>query len=220
MNLMGRTSPLLARLAVGALYLLTGSYFTINTAQAQQTFSPCSAPGSDNVTAINNNANGCATLVDSTNAYQGPNPVTITTTLNPPVGPASGTITTTGYQISAGGSSFNLNANGATFSNASGGPITVTGVADGANPFDAVNFRQLQAVSTGVASIAAMSNIPGLDPNKKFGIGIGYGNFQGNSALAVGINGRLAPSLTAKVSVGAGLSYGATSVGTGLSYAW
>lgn len=138
--------------------------------------------------------------------------------MNPPVGPAFGTIITTGYQISAGGSSFNLNANGATFSNASGALITITGVADGANPFDAFNFRQLQAVSTGVASIAAMSNIPGLDPNKKFGIG--YGNFQGNSALAVGINGRLAPSLTTKVSVGAGLSYGATSVGTGLSYAW
>lgn len=113
-----------------------------------------------------------------------------------------------------------LNGTNATFGAATGAPITVTGVADGVNPFDAVNFRQLQAVSTGVASIAAMSNIPGLDPNKKFGIGIGYGNFQGNSALAVGINGRLAPSLTAKLSVGAGLSYGATSVGTGLSYSW
>lgn len=114
-----------------------------------------------------------------------------------------------------------LNGSNATFSNtATGAPITVTGVADGVNPFDAVNFRQLQAVSTGVASIAAMSNIPALDANKKFGIGIGYGNFQGNSALAVGVNGRLAPSLTAKLSVGAGLSYGATSVGTGVSYSW
>lgn len=114
-----------------------------------------------------------------------------------------------------------LNGTNATFSNsATGAPITVTGVADGYNAFDAVNFRQLQAVSTGVASIAAMSNIPALDANKKFGIGIGYGNFQGNSALAVGVNGRLSKSLTAKVSVGAGLSYGATSVGTGLSYSW
>lgn len=113
-----------------------------------------------------------------------------------------------------------LNGTNATFGTATGAPITVTGVADGVNPFDAVNFRQLQAVSTGVASIAAMSNIPALDANKKFGIGIGYGNFQGNSALAVGVNGRLAPSLTAKLSVGAGLSYGATSVGTGVSYSW
>ena len=119
------------------------------------------------------------------------------------------------------GSKMTLDSSGATFANNSNGrPIRVTGVADGVNPFDAVNYRQLQAVSTGVASIAAMSNIPGLETNKKFGIGIGYGNFQGNSALAVGINGRLAPSLTAKLSLGAGLSAGATSVGTGLSYAW
>ncbi|MFM8526476.1 MAG: beta strand repeat-containing protein [Cyanobacteriota bacterium] len=121
----------------------------------------------------------------------------------------------------APGSTLTLGTSGANFASNTGGyPISVTGISDGVNPFDAVNFRQLQAVSTGVASIAAMSNIPGLDTNKKFGIGIGYGNFQGNSALAVGINGRLAPSLTAKLSVGAGLSYGATSVGTGLSYAW
>jgi hypothetical protein len=38
--------------------------------------------------------------------------------------------------------------------------------------------------------------------------------------MAVGVNGRLAPSISAKASVGFGLTYGATSVGTGLSYAW
>lgn len=138
--------------------------------------------------------------------------------------PSSLTLGTDSANLQGGGddgSNLTLNSSGATFANnTTGGPIRVTGVADGVNPFDAVNYRQLQAVSTGVASIAAMSNIPGLDTNKKFGIGIGYGNFQGNSALAVGINGRLAPALTAKLSVGAGLSHGATSVGTGLSYAW
>ena len=138
------------------------------------------------------------------------------------------TLGKTSANLSGGGplgSNLTLNNYGANFASNTGGyPITVTGVADGVNSYDAVNVRQLNqmnnTVSTGVASVAAMSNIPGLDTNKNFGIGIGYGNFQGNSALAVGINGRLAPSLTAKLSVGAGLSYGATSVGAGLSYAW
>ena len=120
-----------------------------------------------------------------------------------------------------GGSNLTLNSYGASFANNSNGaPITVTGVSDGVNPFDAVNVRQLQAVSTGVASIAAMSNIPGLDATKKFSIGIGYGNFQGNSAMAVGVNGRLAPSVSAKASVGFPLSYGNASAGVGLAYSF
>ena len=119
------------------------------------------------------------------------------------------------------GSQLTLNANGATFARTTGGyPITVTGVADGVNPFDAVNVRQLQAVSTGVASIAAMSNIPGLDSSKRFNVGIGYGNFQGNSAMAVGVNGRLSPAVTAKASLGLPMSYGNATGGVGLSYAW
>jgi len=126
----------------------------------------------------------------------------------------------------AGGSNLTLNSNGASFASNTGG-TPVTGIADGANPFDAVNVRQLQAesnqlqaVSTGVASIAAMSNIPGLDATKTFKIGIGYGNFQGNSALAIGVNGRLAPSVSAKASVGFPLSYGNASAGVGLAYSF
>lgn len=225
------------KLALTGALILTGASFSANPlkASAQQvTAFPCSStsPGAFPAATLN-----CETI--SWGPATGANPVVITGIATAPPPGTPGGLTFTGYNVNiggvngsflnldpnnatlgAGGSSFNLNANGASFSNASGGPITVTGVSDGVNPFDAVNVRQLQAVSTGVASIAAMSNIPGLDATKKFSIGIGYGNFQGNSAMAVGVNGRLAPSVSAKASVGLPLSYGNASAGVGLSYAF
>ena len=142
------------------------------------------------------------------------------------------TVLPTATTLSGGGlnnpSQLSLTATGASFGNGSpgapiGAPITVTGVADGVNPYDAVNMRQLNQmtniVSTGVASIAAMSNIPDLSPTKKFGIGVGYGNFQGNSAVAIGASGRLSSALTVKASVGSGYNSN-TSVGTGLTFSW
>jgi hypothetical protein len=138
------------------------------------------------------------------------------------------TVLPTATTLSGGGlnnpSQLSLTATGASFGNgSSGAPITVTGVADGVNPYDAVNMRQLNQmtniVSTGVASIAAMSNIPDLSPTKKFGIGVGYGNFQGNSAVAIGASGRLSSALTVKASVGSGYNSN-TSVGTGLTFSW
>ena len=122
------------------------------------------------------------------------------------------------------GANLSLSAAGASFGNGeTGAPVNVTGVADGINPYDAVNMRQLNrmnnVLSTGVASIAAMSNIPDLSPTKKFGIGVGYGNFQGNSAVAIGASGRLSSALTIKASVGSGYNSN-TSVGTGLTFSW
>lgn len=221
------------KLALAGALILTGASFSANPLKASAQLVPIAAFPCSGVGAAPASP-ACGTISDGPSS--GNNPVVITGFATSP-GP--GGLTFTGYNVNigglngsllnldpnnatlgAGGSSLNLNANGASFSNASGGPITVTGVSDGVNPFDAVNVRQLQAVSTGVASIAAMSNIPGLDATKKFSIGIGYGNFQGNSAMAVGVNGRLAPSVSAKASVGFPLSYGNASAGVGVSYAF
>ena len=63
-----------------------------------------------------------------------------------------------------GGTNMALSSSGAHFSNASGGPVTVSGVADGRSRYDAVNYGQLQDVerlaSRGIAAGSAMSNIP------------------------------------------------------------
>ncbi|MDP1705842.1 MAG: hypothetical protein Q8L42_14130, partial [Sulfurimicrobium sp.] len=95
-------------------------------------------------------------------------------------------ITSTATKLTGGTSSTSLTLNdaGATFANSTtGAPATITGIADGKSDFDAVNFRQLQAVgdgiesrvesfviqqleesklelSAGIAATAAMANIP------------------------------------------------------------
>ncbi|MBK5915450.1 beta strand repeat-containing protein [Rhodocyclus purpureus] len=98
--------------------------------------------------------------------------------------------------------SLTLNDNGAFFSNsATGKPVRVTGVQDGTSSFDAVNFRQLRQVYAGVAGTAAMANIPQVDQNKTFSVGVGLGNFQGMTAVAVGASYRMAPDAVLKASV-------------------
>lgn len=126
--------------------------------------------------------------------------------------------------ISGGNNSTSLilNDNGARFSNsATGAPVTVTGVADGQQDFDAVNYRQLKQIAAGVAGISAMANIPQVDQNKTFAVGVGLGSFQSQTALALGVSYRVAPNAVIKASasttnsdrkntvygVGAGLSW-------------
>jgi len=116
--------------------------------------------------------------------------------------------------------SMTLDDSGATFRNdATGGAARVTGVADGYSDFDAVNFRQLRTAYSGIASAAALAAIPDPTPGKNFTMGVGYGNFQKQDAVAVGIKAIL-PDKNISFTGGMGwvdTTY-TTSVGFGYSF--
>ena len=144
----------------------------------------------------------------------------------------------------ANSTSLILNDDGARFSDdTTGAPVTVTGVADGVNANDAVNYNQLErvdsrlsgeigrataylsqeidGVASGVAGVAAMANIPPVDPGKRFSIGIGFGNFADQSSVAFGASVRGPKNLSARVSVGTDIgSTGKSVVGAGLGWSW
>lgn len=98
--------------------------------------------------------------------------------------------------------SLTLNDGGAFFGNsATGAPVRVTGVADGTKDFDAVNYRQLKQIAAGVAGSSAMANIPQVDQNKEFAVGVGMGVFQSAASMALGASYRMAPNAVLKASV-------------------
>lgn len=116
-------------------------------------------------------------------------------------------------------SSLTLNDAGARFSNsANGRPITVTGVADGRSDFDAVNFRQLRNIA---ASSAAMANMPGVDANKDFSVGMGLGHHEGETAYAVGVGYRPGNDSMVRASVASGMrGFSKPTIGVGASFSW
>lgn len=112
-----------------------------------------------------------------------------------------------------------LNDDGATFANtATGGPARVTGVADGVDNFDAINYSQLKGAYGGIASVAAMANIPAPPAGKSFSIGIGFGNFEGENAFALGGAARLSENISVQASVGR--SDDNSSLGAGVGFSW
>lgn len=127
------------------------------------------------------------------------------TVTNTTTGQTHGFVVNETQAVMSGGTrstSLTLNDNGATFSNsATGAPVTVTGVADGTQDFDAVNYRQLKQVAAGVAGVSAMANIPAVDQNKTFAFGAGIGQFQNQTALALGGSWRIAQNAVVKASV-------------------
>jgi hypothetical protein len=116
------------------------------------------------------------------------------------------TINTDSTVLSGGTHSTSLTLNdwGATFSN-NGSPARVTGVADGVNQYDAVNYGQLQKSYIGVASVSALAAIPNTMPGKRFAIGAGYGYFENESALALGLKASILDCLSVQAGVGFGV---------------
>ena len=115
--------------------------------------------------------------------------------------------------------SLTLNDNGATFRNdATGGPARVTGVDDGRNPYDAVNYRQLEKAYSGVASVAALAGIPDPGPGKRFSIGMGGGTYLTEKAMAIGLTAQIRDNIRLKT----GLAYDGTqtTVNEGISFSW
>ena len=148
---------------------------------------------------------------------------TVGVTLNNGYGNTNGMVITESQSVMSGGtaassaSSLSMNDSGARFSNAAtGAPVTVTGVADGKNDFDAVNVRQFAGA---IAAVAAQANVPALAAGQTRTVGIGLGNFMGKTGLALGMNLRGDNNATYKLSVSTGLNGGAKAV-VGAGAAW
>jgi len=107
---------------------------------------------------------------------------------------------------------------GAHFSNSTtGGPVTVSGIADGEGPHDAANIRQLDS---GVASVAALAGLPAPTAGKNNSFGFAMGHHNSGTAVALGGQSLIGDSLSVKY--GASMSYASgrtdttASVGVGM----
>ena len=107
----------------------------------------------------------------------------------------------------------------------------ITNVADGVNETDAVNFRQLTSSEnrlskkvtslksdafSGIAAVAALAAIPAPAPGRHSSIGIGYGNYKGENAIAVGYKADITESLQ----LSAGLAHSNSDVTTNVGVGW
>ncbi|HEB5016438.1 TPA: YadA C-terminal domain-containing protein, partial [Enterobacter asburiae] len=82
---------------------------------------------------------------------------------------------------------------------------------------DVDNNRKRAAI--GVASVAAMSNIPQVTDSQAFAIGAGVGGYDSQGAVAIGISARITDHIVTKASVGAG-SFGGATYGAGVSFGY
>jgi trimeric autotransporter adhesin len=105
--------------------------------------------------------------------------------------------------------------------------------ADGAGPNDAVNVRQLARTEkrlqnsisnlhedafSGIASVAALAAIPDPSPGKRNSLGIGYGNYKGENAVALGYKSDLTSNL--RMTVGVAYSSNNVTSNAGLGLSW
>ena len=70
----------------------------------------------------------------------------------------------------------------------------------------------------GIAAVTAIANIPTVEESKRFAVGVGVGNFEGENALAIGASIRANESLTFKVSAGKSGDSAAYGAGAALSF--
>ena len=117
-----------------------------------------------------------------------------------------------------------LNVSGATSTNGIyNNNARISGVANGTDSNDAVNYGQLQdtrkILSRGIASVTAMANIPAVDQGKTFSVGLGLGNYDSSTAVALGASYRLGQVAVLRGSV-AGGNGGKTAFGVGIGGSW
>lgn len=145
-----------------------------------------------------------------------------------------------------GQTTLRLDDMGASFATLGVAPARVGGVAAGVLPNDAVNKRQLddlsaqvnqfdgritnlenrvekidKRMSAGIASTMAAVNIPQVDSDKTFAVGVGLGSYNSESALAVGASYRVADDAVLKASVASGSGSGSKAAfGIGAAMSW
>jgi trimeric autotransporter adhesin len=119
-------------------------------------------------------------------------------------------------------SSLTLDGAGAAFAGPTGQPVRVTGVADGKNKHDAVNKGQLDEVDSranaGVAAAVALAGIPSPAAGKQYSVGVGWGNYEGENAFALGGKAQVTPEF--QLSAGWGYSNEGNAFNIGAGYSW
>jgi hypothetical protein len=139
-------------------------------------------------------------------------------------GNTNGVVVTESTAALSGGTSnpttMALSDSGVNFSNSStGGPVRVSGIADGSGPFDAANVRQ---VHSGIASVAALAALPAPQAGKTNSLGIAMGHHGTGMAVALGGQSLIGDMLTVKYGASLGYASGligsTASVGVGLSW--
>ena len=172
---------------------------------------------------------GATTLTGALAANGGITTTTLVASGNTSVGGAlavTGATTLTGALAANGGiTTTTLNTSGDA---SIGGNLDMTNgqirnLANGTAPGDAVNFDQLETtrkdLSAGIASAAAMANIPLVEAGKSFAVGLGVGGHDGQSAYALGGSYRMNSTTVIRGSV-AGGNRGKSTVGAGLSFSF
>lgn len=111
------------------------------------------------------------------------------------------------------------------------GNQVISGVADGVKPDDAVNMRQLSLIGNKIGSLDTRLNAVGagsaalaglhpldFDPDDKLDIAVGYGNYKGANAAALGTFYR--PNESTMISVGGSFGGGQSMISAGMSLRW
>jgi hypothetical protein len=143
-------------------------------------------------------------------------------------------ISQTSTIISGGTSSttLTLDDNGATFADEdTGNPVKVTGVANATSVYDAVNMGQVWSQGrmlneriddsySGIASVAAMASIPEPVSGKDVSVGLGFGNFKSESAIALGAKARLGRQKNVMFTAGVGYSGNKATLSAGLGWSF
>ena len=140
------------------------------------------------------------------------------------------TISQTSTVISGGTDSttLTLNDNGAAFADEdTGAAVKVTGVADGVGDYDAVNMRQFRKLEdrvdkaySGIASVAALAAIPAPVPGRNLSLGLGFGNFESRSAIAIGGKALVGEKKDITLTAGVGYCDNTTTVSAGLGWSF
>ena len=111
------------------------------------------------------------------------------------------------------------------------GNQVISGVADGVKPDDAANMRQLSLIGNKIGSLDTRLNAVGagsaalaglhpldFDPDDKLDIAVGYGNYKGANAAALGTFYR--PNESTMISVGGSFGGGQSMISAGVSLKW
>ena len=137
------------------------------------------------------------------------------------------TVTTAaGITITAGEKVVSLTKDGLN-----NGNQVISGVADGVKPDDAANMRQLSLIGNKIGSLDTRLNAVGagsaalaglhpldFDPDDKLDIAVGYGNYKGANAAALGTFYR--PNESTMISVGGSFGGGQSMISAGVSLKW
>lgn len=112
-----------------------------------------------------------------------------------------------------------------------GNERTISNVAPGVNPTDAVNVAQLQSVQqtinqvaqtaySGVAMAGALAALPQVEQGKSFQLGAGVGNYGGYTALAIGGSARITENTIVKMGASTTSGGNHVLVNAGVGYSW